>query len=244
MTEFMIRIGGFVFRIFSMHVSTKGYCKDYLIEEDIEEDVKIVITEKDIEYERKMVAEEYKEDSKISVNYPTSLLELTAVYRQVGDYISFHNACVFHGVLIELDGQGYLFTAKSGTGKTTHASNWLKAFPNARIINGDKPILKIEENQVIGYGTPWAGKERIQENDKVAIKAIISLSRGESNEIYTISPGDAFPILMAQMYRPKDSFSMQRNLELSLEILDRVQAYRLFCNMDVESAIVAKNGIE
>ena len=92
-----------------------------------------------------------------------------------------------HGAVVAWKNQGYLFTAPSGTGKSTHLALWKKYLGDqAEVINGDKPILKVTEDEVWVYGTPWAGKEQWQVNKKVALKGICFLERGEKNSIQKI----------------------------------------------------------
>lgn len=70
----------------------------------------------------------------------------------VRDAVSVHASCV------SLEGRGYLFLGRSGTGKSTHARRWMEAFPGCRLLNDDNPVLRVEDGTVTAYGTPWSGK--------------------------------------------------------------------------------------
>ena len=76
----------------------------------------------------------------------------------LGDYDGFF----FHSSALALDGEGYLFTALSGTGKSTHTRNWRKLFgERVTMINDDKPIIRRIDGRFFVCGTPWMGKSDI-----------------------------------------------------------------------------------
>ena len=95
-----------------------------------------------------------------------------------------YDTILFHGSVIAVDGIGYLFTAKSGTGKSTHTRLWREYFGDrAAMVNDDKPLLKITDSSVIAYGTPYNGKHRLGTNISVPLKAICILTRAADNHI-------------------------------------------------------------
>lgn len=107
-----------------------------------------------------------------------------------------------------------LFAAKSGTGKTTHCKLWLDTFPDARIINGDKPLVRISDEKVFIYGTPWCGKENYNINSKAPLKAVCFLERAEQNSIDRISKSEAVARIMPQLLIPKNSEYINKLLDL------------------------------
>ena len=79
-----------------------------------------------------------------------------------------------------MDGQAVLFTAKSGTGKSTHTKLWRDLFgERAVMVNDDKPLLRILKDGVLVCGTPWDGKHRLSTNCALPLKAICILERGK-----------------------------------------------------------------
>lgn len=228
--------------ISSLHSEVHKMCEGYEASGEVE--LTVSISQSDIEFERNKSFEEDNLEGKPLVNYSDPYLETLSVYRKFADYLSCHNACVFHGALVELNGEGYLFTAKSGTGKTTHVRNWLKMYPDAIIVNGDKPGLRLDDEGVIyGYGTPWSGKEGYHSNRKVQLKAIVILERDVNNSIEPIPLNEALSVLLNQCYRPLDPMGVKRALDMCVNISKCVRLYRLKCNMDVEAAKVAYEGI-
>ena len=135
---------------------------------------------------------------------------------------------LFHGSAIAVDGQAYLFTAKSGTGKSTHV-----------MINDDKPLLHIGAEGAAVYGTPWNGKHRLGTNGSAPLRAICILERGKTNRIERIDRRTAYPILLQQTYRPASAEALQRTLTLIDRLTERVALFRLFCNMEPEAARVS-----
>ena len=88
--------------------------------------------------------------------------EILCIYRAIAEKLPLYNRFVMHGAAISFEDKAYIFTAASGTGKSTHIRLWRKAFGNpVGIVNGDKPVIEIKDDGTsLVYGTPWAGKER------------------------------------------------------------------------------------
>lgn len=138
---------------------------------------------------------------------------------------------LMHGAVISAFGSAYLFSAPSGTGKTTHILKWLERIPNAFVVNGDKPFLKFIENGVVlACGSPWSGKEHMNTNTMVPLKSIILMKRAEDNHIEQISFAEAFPFLLQQVYRPSDEDQMRRTLRLMQRLTPTVSFYQFQCN--------------
>lgn len=151
---------------------------------------------------------------------------------------------LMHASCVEKDGYAYLFSAKSGTGKSTHTALWLQAFQNTRIINDDKPALRKIDGRFCACGTPFSGKFDISENVQIPVRALIFLQRGAENKIEPISAAAAIPLFLSQTLRPPVRDAMDRLLGILGELLARVPVFRLTCNMDISAAHTAFNGIE
>lgn len=99
---------------------------------------------------------------------------------------------------VALDGQAYLFTAPSGTGKSTHTRLWREVFgERAVMVNDDKPLIQVREDAIYVCGTPWNGKHNLDSNQKVPIKGICLLERGTVNHIETISAADGVSVFIS-----------------------------------------------
>lgn len=236
--NFMVRIADLNIGISCLYPQTKLFCRDYLV--DGECDFSISISKQDIDFEReKFIIENQKVGTSIQF-LPDSHLEILAVYRKIANQAIEYNTILFHGSAIAVDGVGYLFTAKSGTGKSTHTRFWREKFgKRAVMVNDDKPLLKVTDKGVIVYGTPWDGKHHLSNNISVPLKAICILERADENHIESISFREALPMMLQQSYRPQNSLEMIKTLELIDRILDNTAQYRLRCNMDIQAAEVS-----
>ena len=178
-------------------------------------------------------------------NFSQNVLEITAVYRKIAEQMVQYGSMVFHGSVVAVDGQGYLFTAKSGTGKSTHTRLWRELFgERAVMVNDDKPILHVADDRVTVYGTPYNGKHRLGSDISVQLKAICILQRAEENHIEPISKAEAYAMLLQQVYRPQDSKAMRDTLFYIDKMAELVSLYRLGCNMDISAAETAYNGMK
>jgi hypothetical protein len=172
-------------------------------------------------------------------SYSGAYLETLAVYRKIAAALLDFGILLYHGSVLAYDGRAFLFTAPSGTGKTTHSRLWLSEIPGTYILNGDKPLLRIESDRAYACGTPWRGKEKYGRNEILPLEAICILDRDTYNHIESVSFRDALPVLLAQCNRPDEAQPMLRTLEL-IDRLGRItKLYRLGCNMEPEAALVS-----
>ena len=141
--------------------------------------------------------------------------------------------------MVAVDGKGYLFTAVSGTGKSTHTRLWREYLGDrAVMVNDDKPLLKIKDNVTV-YGTPWDGKHHLSSNISVPLKSICVLERSAVNHIEEITKKQIYPMLIQQSYRPQEGAKLKKLLQLTERLADSVALYRLGCNMDIDAAMIA-----
>lgn len=242
MYDIKVKMGGRVFTISSIHPNVGYVCKKY--EAEGEPDFHIAITQSDIDFERAKSEREDALEGRTPYPYKDCYLETLAVYRQIAENMLNYDTLLFHGSTIGVDGEAYTFTAKSGTGKSTHTRLWKKAFGDRMImINDDKPLFQITEEGVIAHGTPWAGKHFLHTNTAMPLKAICLLERAEHNHIEPLSAKDALPLLMQQTYRPQDPAGIFKVLQLLDKMTQKTGLYRLGCNMDPEAALVAYHGM-
>ncbi|GEM_PF-295704 len=236
MTEFKIRIADIPISVKANYEFTKNYCRDYLTDED--GIFEVIITKDDIEKERIIAEKHNLDEGEKVVDYSDELHETTALYRKVLEELIKHDAIMLHGSVVAVDGRAYLFTANSGTGKTTHTRLWLENIEGSYILNGDKPIILFRDNKAFACGTPWRGKENCGVNEILPLSGICILERGEKNSIEKISFKDAFNILMMQSYHPSRNNGTLLSMQL-IQKLNSVNTFRLKCNMDREAAFVS-----
>lgn len=237
------RIAEHTIEIISIYEEIHRLCKDYIYGGVADFTVKII--QSDIDYERKKSAMEDEKEGIQIRNFPDSYLETLAVYRKIAEKMLESDVILFHGSVIAVDGIGYLFTAKSGTGKSTHTRLWRNLFgERAVIINDDKPLILVSESDIIVYGTPWDGKHRLSTNTSVPLKALCILERSKENHIEEITAKQAYNMLVQQVHKPNNGDKLIKTLQLVDKLADKVKLYRLGCNMDISAAEISYNAMK
>lgn len=223
----------FIIRIAELNILVKNkydylynMCKDYIVNDE-NYDFCVEVTNEEI------LAEQTE-------NFPFYYLESLAIYRKIAEKMPFYNGCLMHGALIDFKGEGSIFLAKSGVGKTTHIKLWQEYLGKSiKIINGDKPIIRCIDSHFYGYGTPWAGKENYNLNTKTLIKNICFVERNEKNNCCEISKDSILEKLLGQVYLSKKKTDFLKNIEFLNSFIKNTRAFKIECNKDIEAAKVA-----
>lgn len=229
------QIAGVRVRISSRFGLVHRLCADYLAQG--EADISVDVGQADLAFERKRAAAQSEYDGSDPSGYSDPYIETLAVYRKIAEQLPLYDCVLMHGSCVAVDGSAYLFTAKSGTGKSTHTRLWRELLgERAVMVNDDKPILKVTDSGVIAYGTPWDGKHRLSSNVAVPLKSVCVLQRGETNVIKRISVRDAYPVLLQQIYRPADAAALAKTLTLIDKLTEKVGLFRLWCDISLDAA--------
>lgn len=243
-SPFCIRIADFVVRVHPLHAQIAQLCRDYIVcdagaEACVDFDVRV--RQADINFERDMATE--------GTDWTDAYLETLTVQRAIANRLPERHRLLVHGAVIEFEGRAYLFTAPSGTGKSTHIRLWRQYLGDAvRVINGDKPFVRIPEHRdelPVVYGTPWAGKEGWQCNDSAPLAGIVLLSRSEpgSSSIRLASAALNLDKIMRQVYFPPDAGAAVLTLDLLDAMLARVPVYELACDMSEDAVRASFEGL-
>ena len=201
--------------------------KDFVTEE--KEECECVLTQSMIEKEKKSLT------TKQSDGY----LELLAFIRSFCSYAALRNTILFHSTVVTYKGDAYVFAAPSGVGKTTHAKLWMDLLGDkARILNGDKPFIRVlgKEDIPVVFGSPLKGKEGYGYNGSMPLKGICFISRGTENEIEKISHDEALKLAYRQLFLPEDNKSATNSMNVLISIVNNVPTYKLKCTKDIEAA--------
>ena len=230
----ILSIADLVIEVKSRYKYTYDLCRDYLYKGD-----------KTVDFITFATNEQLKQEAEKTPQYPLDVIENTCIYRNICNEILKFNGIFIHAAAISVDDEAYLFTANSGTGKTTHMNLWLDKFQQrAFVINGDKPILRKLIGIIKVYGTPWCGKEGMNKNISAPLKAICILERSPTNVINKENNKDALMFLITQTQRPKDPglyALMYDNLGM---IIENTDIYRLKCNMKKAACEIAYNAMK
>lgn len=223
--KFTVQLADKFIEINSIHDELKQFCKDYLAE-NVSPEFSISMSEKDIMDEQKSSTE-----NTFSLPY----LETLALLRKLAEIFPSHNRLLMHGASISYGESAFLFTAPSGTGKSTHIRLWKTYLgEEVKIVNGDKPFISLDDEPFI-YGSPWAGKENWQRNCHMPLKAICFVTRGTQNSIRRLEAKDSLALLFKQVYLPSDSLSAGLTLELVDLLLKKIPLYILTCDMSEDA---------
>lgn len=203
-------------------------------------DVCVTITQEDIATERLM-------DNGEHASYTDEQFEPFAAFRCLGNQLPAFDGVVMHGCLIRAGEKGILFTARSGTGKTTHMMLWKKLLgEKMSIVNGDKPLVRFldpSDEVANGYGTPWAGKENLRTNTSVGLTDVCMIERATVNETVPLSFEEGVELLMRQTYLPADRVMQEKTSQLIDRIAKGVRFWKIRCNMDLAAAQAAFDAI-
>lgn len=209
---------------------TKNYIADYIT--DGTPQFTVEITQSDIEKEKmftKGLEEHY--------------YEITAILRKICiEMLRNYDGLFFHCSCLDLDGKAYIFTAPSGTGKSTHTRLWKEYFGDrVTMINDDKPILRFIDGKFYAYGTPWNGKHNISTNIKSPVHAICVLQQDSENRIEKMDTVSALSLIIKQTLIPKQKGEMNKLLDLLEKLLICVPVYRMGCTISKQAVEVAYN---
>lgn len=228
----------------SLHNEVHCLCADYL-SPDSPPVFAVQTTQADIDFEREKSAREDEIEGIPIRQFSDGYLETLAVYRKIAEKMPDYDTILFHGSCVAVDGIGYLFTAKSGTGKSTHTRLWRELLgEQAVMVNDDKPLIRISDFGAVIYGTPWDGKHRLSSNIAVPLKALCVLERADQNTIRQTTALEVYPMLLQQAYRPMDGIAMSKTLTLIDKLAASVNLWRLGCNRDIEAAQVAYDAMK
>ena len=214
--HFTICVAGINVRINARYFHTYRMCWNYLCEK--EPDFEVTITDRDLKEERSFAIEPTSKHSE-------GHLESMAVFRKISEEAIRLDTFLMHGAAIAVDGKGYLFSGKSGVGKTTHIRKWIEQNPDTIVVNGDKPLIRCLNDTFYVCGTPWSGKEYLNTNTMVPLKGIAFMTRNEDVSVTEIGFSCALPFLLNQVYMHQDAEKTQKVLKLLGKMADSVRFY-------------------
>lgn len=159
-------------------------------------------------------------------------------------FLFYNKILKFNGILVHSSAvvykhKAYLFTAPSGTGKSTHTSLWLENLKDAYILNDDKPAVRVIDGEIFAYGTPFSGKNDISRNEKVTLGGIVYVTRGSENHIFKVNTPQAINILIWQTVKFRSQKTAEYALNVISKILSKIKIKQLCCNVSKEAFITS-----
>ena len=232
------QFAGHAVEICSLYPQIHTLCSDYRT--DSPPELVLSIDQSDIDCERGRSGETETAEDAQGRHPGDGYLETLAVHRKLAESLIEYNILLFHGSAVAVDGACYLFAAKSGTGKSTHARLWRELLGDrAVMVNDDKPLLAISDTGAVVWGTPWAGKHGLSSNISAPLRAICFLERGQENRIEPVSAKEGWPALWRQGYRPREPEKLKRTAAMIDSLSKHTRLYRLYCTPDIQAARIA-----
>ena len=147
--------------------------------------------------------------------------------------------------LIDQQELGYLFLGHSGTGKSTHARQWLEAFDDAWLLNDDNPILRVmDDGELRVYGSPWSGKTPCYNNTYARVGGIVKLSQAPHNRIHPLTLPQAYAYVFSSASGLKVDPQMANDLYDTIKhVVTHTACYHLECLPNTEAAEVVQRGM-
>ncbi len=237
MPRFRITIAGKTAQVDCLFESTPLYLGKY--RSDAPPDFSVSVSEEDIAFERRMHLQEALEEGFRIRDFPDTFLERAAIQRKMAEGLLPYDILLFHGSAIAADGAGYLFTAPSGVGKSTHTRLWMQCLGSrAVMINDDKPFLRFEEQEIFVCGSPWSGKHGLDTNLQVPLRGICLLERAPENRVEPLAQ-EQLAFVRKQAYCPLESAGRERAAALMARLTAELPLWQLRCNKTPEAAEAA-----
>lgn len=150
-----------------------------------------------------------------------------------------------HASVVAADGKAFLFLGKSGTGKSTHARMWLRNIPGSHLLNDDNPAVRVQNGEVIAFGTPWSGKTPCYRNESFPVGGIVRLVQSDADIFTKKDEVAAFVALLPSCSVVHSDEGLQSRLcDTIATIVELVPVGELKCLPDNESAIVCYNNFK
>lgn len=153
---------------------------------------------------------------------------------------------VLHGSSLAFDGNGLIFSAPSGTGKSTHAGLWREQYGDRVVtVNDDKPAIRFDEGgQPIVYGTPWSGKTELNTNTSAPLRAIVFLERKPENAIRRLSPTESLLYMGRELALPyHDEVLCETLWDTAARLVQSVPIFLLSCNISQEAVSLVREAV-
>lgn len=204
--------------------------KPYLINSD--EEVDFVIP--DI---NDKVEEYFKRSELANIGLAEYLLYGAYFYTRLITY----DGIMLHSSAVVYENNAYLFSAPSGTGKSTHTSLWLEVFAGSYILNDDKPAIRVVDGNIYAYGTPFSGKTDLNVNEKRPIKGICFIERSKDNWIVDASVKESISFFYRETVRPSDERLLDRAFDIVEKIVKEINIYKMGLNISHDAVYLAYN---
>ena len=238
------RFADHTIEIESLYPLVHELCAAYQTEESGAE-YSVRITEEDILSERASLEAAWRQSGYDPRRFSARYLETLAVYRKIAEALLPCDILLMHGSVVAVDGRAYLFTAKSGTGKTTHYLHWKALWDReVEILCGDKPILAFDGPEITVHPSPWNGKEAMGQLRSGPLGGIVVLRQSGTDRIRRLSRREAvWPLFPQFLFRRATVAQVQAVGRMEEQLLGQVPVWLLENRVGGASALLCRNAL-
>ncbi|MFZ3102545.1 MAG: hypothetical protein WA131_08360 [Desulfitobacteriaceae bacterium] len=214
---------------------TEGY---YIYSAEADHGSILVLADIDIEWRTVIItcrdfSNKSSEESYSKQTWVFAHVMMGVIYRY---NLMYRDGIVIHSSALKYEDKAIIFSAPSGTGKSTHTKLWQKHMNNVKILNDDSPAVCIIEDKPYIFGTPWSGSSLINSNDSAPLEAIVILEQAQNNRIHRIKDQEAILRLLPRVFLPYfDQTLMDKSISIFEKIISAVPVYLLQCRPDKEA---------
>lgn len=154
--------------------------------------------------------------------------------------------CVnWHASAIMYKNKAYLFSAPANGGKSTHTKLWRQVFGTqaVQIINDDKPAIRLVQNTLYVYGTPFSGGTALNTNIKAPLGAVVFLKKSNRNTVRKVGGKEILPLFLDGFPRNLSAKRTEKVLDLAQQIVETIPCYSMECTQSEEAAVIAEKNI-
>lgn len=235
MGNIQINIAGISAQITIVYPKTQKYFKKYTAEENV--------IGRQLDFTTKALSEEAIAQEASRLSSDLSFAEFSLLLEQVANPVLRHDRFFFHGAAFIWHDRAFLFTGKSGTGKSTQLKHWLSLFPEeTEVINGDKPVIEQRGKSFIVHPSPWTGKEGLNGSHSAELGGIILLEQGDQDEFFPLEKKKAvFPLFLQFLYKAEDRESVELVCGYESALLNNAPVFKLINTGTKESALLTRD---
>lgn len=239
---YQIDLAGTIFGIETKYNHVPSIYKDYVTNKKPDYIIRLSQSELDAEWTRSREYDGLLHSRRYICMEP--IVEINAIIRKICNRLPNHSIFLMHGAVVAVGKSAFMFTAPSGVGKTTRARLFLEQIPGSYILNGDKPLIRIESDKAVVCGSPWNGKECLGINAEADLKAVFLLERSTNTVVTELSSSDAFEFLFKQTYMPSEALEQVKTIS-HLRSMDRkVRFFRFQSTPTADSVLEAWKAVQ
>ncbi len=241
-SKVLVKLAGVPMEICLRYGNNGNFFSEYFTEDDPL--LAIEPSDEDMERVRKQMVLSVEKEGIAEPGFEPDFIERNVLHALVAERLVQYDVLLIHGSALCMDSDAFLFTARSGVGKSTHARLWRAVYGDrVKMINDDKPMLQVRDSEVLVWGSPWNGKHHLSANVCAPLKAVASLHRAAENHVSRMTVAEAFSVLRQRAYRSYSPETDMAVLELEKRIMSLVPFFDLWCNMNPEAAEIAYRGL-